>query len=388
MSKTIYLDHSATTRIHPEVKEAMMPCWDDFYGNPSSLHHKGREARQGIESARATIAGYFNCDPKEIIFTSGGTESDNLAIFGVAKALKTKGNHIITSAIEHHAVLNTCSQLKKEGSEVTFLPVDKFGLVSLEELKKSIRPETILISIMYANNETGVIQPVEEIGRLAREHKIVFHTDAVQGIGKIKIDLNKLPVDLMTGSAHKIYGPKGIGLLYIRKGTRLLPSQVGGHHEFKRRAGTENVAGIIGFAKAVELAHQQMDTNNKKTADLRDRLQDGIVKNIPEVQVNGHPTARLPNLLNISFKYVEGEGIILNLDTNGICVSSGSACTSESLEPSHVLGAMGLPAEDAHGSIRFSLGLANTAEEIDFTVDCLIKTIDKLRQMSPLYKKK
>ena len=388
MPKTIYLDHSATTKVHPTVLEAMTPYFQEEYGNPSSLHHKGRVIRQALETARGQIAKYLHCDDKEIIFTSGGTEADNLALFGVAQALKSKGNHIITSAVEHHAILNTCSQLKKNGVDVTILPVDKYGLISPAELKKAIRPETILISIMYANNEIGTIEPIAEIGQIARQSKITFQTDAVQAIGKTRIDLSKLPVDLLTMSAHKIYGPKGIGALYIRKGTRLAARQFGGHHEFRKRAGTENVAFIIGFAKAIELVHQNLESDNKKIAELRDRLQNGITKNIPEVLVNGHPTERIPNLLNVSFKYVEGEGIILNLDSSGICVSSGSACTSESLEASHVLSAMGVPTETAHGSIRFSLGIENTAAEIDFTVDCLVKVIDKLRQMSPLYKKK
>lgn len=386
--KLIYLDHAATTPLHPEVLEAMKPYFSGEFGNASSLHQVGRLARTAVESAREKMAKYLKCEPKEIIFTSGGTESDNLALFGVARAQQQKGKHIITSQVEHHAILNACKQLEKEGFEVTSIPVDKDGIVLIDELKKSIKPQTILISIMHANNETGVIQPIEEIGKIAREHQIAFHTDAVQSAGKIKIELDKLPVALLTISAHKIYGPKGVGALFIRRGTRISPIQFGGHHEFRRRAGTENVPGIVGLARAIELAMTSLDAEGKRLKTLRDKLEVGIIKNIEEVQVNGHRTKRLPNLLNISFHYVEGEGIILNLDSYGICVASGSACTSESLEPSHVLSAMGVPVQLAHGSIRFSLGKDNTESDIDFTIDCLVKVIDKLRKMSPLYHKK
>jgi cysteine desulfurase len=387
-TKLIYMDHSATTPVHPDVLEAMSPYFTEKFGNASSLHHAGRIARDAVESARQTIADYFKCEPKEIIFTGGGTESDNFALFGTARANKEKGNHIITSTIEHHAILNTCHRLEKDGFEITYLPVDENGTVILEELKKAIKPETILISIMHVNNEVGSIQPLGEIGRIAREHKIIFHTDAVQSVGKIKTELNKLPVDLMSFSGHKLYGPKGIGGLFIRHGTRITPIQYGGHHEFRKRAGTENVPGIVGLARAIEIAKSNLDSEGNRLSSLRDRLEKGISARIEDIRINGIGAKRLPNMLNISFKYVEGEGIILNLDSFGICVSSGSACTSESLEPSHVLSAMGVPVAEAHGSIRFSLGKDNAETDIDFTVDCMVKIINKLRQMSPLYHKK
>lgn len=352
------------------------------------MHHKGREAREAVENARLSIAKHLSADHKEIIFTSGGTESDNLALFGAALANKNKGNHIITSQIEHHAVLNSASQLAKQGFEVTYLPVNKDGLVDPADLKKAVRDNTILVSIMHSNNEIGVIQPMEKLADIAQKKGIVFHTDAVQSIGKIRIDLSKLPVALLSFSGHKIHGPKGVGVLYVRKGTKITPLQYGGHHEFKRRAGTENVPGIVGIAKAMELLHADFDNHASKMSQLRDLLQENILSRIPDAQVNGSRTKRLSNMTNITFKYVEGESIILNLDTHGICVSSGSACTSETLEPSHVLTAMGVPAEFAHGSIRFSLGIENTREEIDFTVDCLVKIVQRLREMSPLYKKK
>ncbi|MFH1226552.1 MAG: cysteine desulfurase NifS [Planctomycetota bacterium] len=386
--KTIYLDHSATTRVHSSVVEAMNPYWESNYGNPSSLHHKGRQAREAVEKSRQDIARLINADPKEIIFTSGGTEADNLAIFGVVNAQQPKGKHIITSQIEHHAVLNACTLLSKQGYEVTFLPVDKQGLVNPAELGKAVRADTILITIMHANNEIGAVQPIDEIAGIAARKGVTFHTDAVQSMGKIRIDLAKLPVSLLSFSGHKIYGPKGVGVLYIRKGTRITPLQLGGHHEFNRRAGTENVAGIVGISRAMELVHNGLEAEAKRIAGLRDYLEKEITTRIPDIQINGHRTKRLPNMLNITFKYVEGEGIILNLDSSGICVSSGSACTSESLEPSHVLSAMSVPAEFAHGSIRFSLGMENTKDELDFTLDCLIKTVQRLREMSPLYKKR
>ncbi|MBI4712947.1 MAG: cysteine desulfurase NifS [Planctomycetes bacterium] len=391
MSKTIYLDHSATTPLSAEAFEAMKPYWSDEFGNPSSLHHKGQQARSAVESARQRIADFLRADPKEIIFTSGGTEADNLAVFGTLNANKAKGNHIITSSIEHHAVLTTCQHLAKQGFEVTYVPVDKCGIVDVAELKKAIRKETILISVMHSNNEVGTLQPVAEIAQVAQSHGITFHTDAVQSLGKVKIDLSAPElqgVNLMSLSAHKIYGPKGIGILYIRKGTKITPVQYGGHHEFRRRAGTENVPGIIGFAKAIEIALADLEANSRKLSGLRDRLEKAVTSKIPDVQVNGHPTQRLPNILNASFKYVEGEGIILNLDSYGICVSSGSACTSESLEPSHVLSAMCIPPEVAHGSIRFSLGASNTEADMDFTADCLVKVIARLREMSPIAPKK
>ncbi|MFA5794361.1 MAG: cysteine desulfurase NifS [Candidatus Brocadiia bacterium] len=385
---TIYLDHSATTKVHPLVVEAMKSCWETDYGNPSSLHHKGRQARQYVDNARQSVAQLINADPKEIIFTGGGTEADNLAVLGAVSAQKSKGKHIITSQIEHHAVLNTCVQLSKQGYEVTFLPVDKQGVIDPADLKKAVRDDTILVTIMHANNEVGTVQPIGELAAIAAAKGVTFHTDAVQSLGKIRIDLAKLPVSLMSFSGHKIYGPKGVGVLYIRKGTKITPLQLGGHHEFNRRAGTENVPGIVGIARAMELVHKNLEADSARIAELRDYLESQISSRITDIQVNGHRTKRLPNMLNITFKYVEGEGIILNLDSSGICVSSGSACTSESLEPSHVLSAMSVPAELAHGSIRFSLGRENTKAEIEFTLDCLVKTVQRLREMSPLYKKK
>ncbi|MFH0888842.1 MAG: cysteine desulfurase NifS [Planctomycetota bacterium] len=386
MQKIIYLDNSATTKVHPLVVEAMKPYWDGYYANPSSLHQNGRDVREAIDKAREQVAQLFGADPKEIIFTSGGTECDNLAIFGIAYANRSKGNHIITSQIEHHAVLNSCHQLEKQGFEVTYLPVDSDGCVMIKELEKSLRKETILVSIMHSNNEVGTIQPIEEIVEICNSKGVICHTDAVQSVGKVRFDLGKSKLNLLSMSAHKIYGPKGVGVLYIRKGTKIIPLQYGGHHEFRRRAGTENTAGIIGCTKALELVYADMESTNKRMTELRNRLQGFISGNIPEIKINGHLEKRLPHLLNVSFKYVEGESILLNLDSYGICVSSGSACTSESLEPSHVLSAMGVPTEITHGSIRFSLGRETAKEEIDFTGETLVKVIQRLREMSPLYK--
>lgn len=385
--KAVYLDNAATTRVNPLVLEAMNPYFDEFYANPSSLHQKGREARLAIEKAREQVAGLLGADPKEIIFTSGGTESDNLATFGSAYGNHSKGNHIITSQIEHHAVLNSCHHLEKQGFEVTYLPVDSTGVVVVKELEKSIKKETILATIMHSNNEVGTIQPLDEIAEICASKRVLLHTDAVQSVGKIRFNLQKSKINLLSLTAHKFYGPKGVGVLYIRKGTKINPLQVGGHHEFRRRAGTENTPGIIGLAKAMELVYKEMDATNKRMAELRDRLEGGLSSKIDEINVNGHLRSRLPHILNIVFKYVEGESILLNLDNFGICVSSGSACSSESMEPSHVLSAMGVPAEMAHGSIRFSLGRETTREEIDLTIATMSDVIKRLREMSPLYKK-
>ncbi|MEW6026303.1 MAG: cysteine desulfurase NifS [Planctomycetota bacterium] len=385
--KIIYLDNSATTRVRQEVIEAMGPYFSEVYANPSSLHQKGREARIAIEKAREQVAGLLGADPKEIIFTGSGTESDNLAIFGAANANRSKGNHIITSKIEHHAVLNSCAQLEKQGFEATYLPVDEQGTVLVKELEKAIRKETVLVSIMHSNNEVGTIQPMDEIAQVCSSRGVILHTDAVQSVGKIRFNLQKSKVNLLSLTAHKFHGPKGAGVLYIRKGTKITPLQVGGHHEFRKRAGTENTPGIVGLAVAMELSYNEMDANNKRMAELRDRLQKGLSDKVDEIRINGNPGKGLPHILNVSFKYVEGESILLNLDSLGICVSSGSACTSESLEPSHVLSAMGVPVETAHGSIRFSLGRETTKEEIDFTVETVAKVIKRLREMSPLYHK-
>jgi cysteine desulfurase len=385
--RRVYMDNSATTRVNPKVVEAMLPYFTEEYGNPSSLHNAGRAARKGLEAAREKIASILGCQPKEMVLLSGGTEGDNLAIAGAARANRKKGTHIITSQIEHHAILNACSELEKEGFKTTYLPVDAQGVVKLDELEKAVTGETVLVSIMHANNEVGTVQPIEEICDIAHKHGVLVHTDAVQSVGKVRINLKDFKVDMLTMSAHKIHGPKGIGGLFIRAGTRMQPLQFGGHHEFRKRAGTENVPGAAGFAAAMELAYSGFDAHTAKLRALRDRLQAGIVKAVPEVQVNGHPEKRLPNITNISFKYIEGEGIILSLDALGVCVSSGSACTSDSLEPSHVLSAMCVPVETAHGSIRFSLGLDNTDEDVDFVLQNIPQMIQRLREMSPLYHK-
>jgi len=383
--KKIYLDHNATSPVHPEVLEAMLPFYKEAYGNASSIHSFGREARKAVEASRETIAAFIGASPDEIIFTSGGTESDNTAIKGVIEANASKGNHIITSVIEHHAVLNTCKYLEKHGCTVTYLPVDEFGVVSVDELKNAITADTILVSIMHANNETGALQPIEEIGAVTRAKGIIFHSDAVQSLTKVPVDVDKMNVDRLSFSGHKIYAPKGVGVLYKRKGIKMAPLIVGGHHEKNKRAGTENVAGIVGFAKAVEISKRDGAVLNKRIAELRDRLWKGINDNIKKVKLNGHPDKRTPNTLNVSFEYVEGESIILNLDMEGIAVSSGSACASGSLSASHVMLAMGLDHAIAQGSIRFSLGKDNTEEDIDFVISILPGIIDKLRQMSPLY---
>ncbi len=384
MSK-IYFDHNATTPLSEEVFEAMVPFLKDEWGNPSSIHWAARAPRKAIDEAREKVAAFLNCTPLEIIFTSSGTESDNHAIKGVAFAKKDKGNHIITTKVEHPAVLNTCKYLEKNGFEVTWLGVDSDGLIDLEELKRSIRPETILITIMYANNETGVILPIEEIAQIARERKVTFHTDAVQAAGKVPIDLKKLPVDLLSISGHKIYGPKGTGALFVRRGVRIVPLIHGGHHERNRRGGTENVAGIVGLGKACEAAMRDMEEETAKLRELRDRLEKGLMERIPHVKLNGHPEKRLPNTSNLSFEFVEGESLLLNLDMHGIAASSGSACTSGSLEPSHVLVAMGLPHELSHGSVRFSLGKSNTVEDVEKLLEVMPPIVERMRSMSPLY---
>lgn len=384
--RSVYLDNNATTRMRAEVLEAMLPYYKDIYGNASSIHAFGRAARIAIDQARAKVAALIGAaSPEEVIFTSGGTEADNFAIKGVAHALKAKGNHIITSSIEHHAVLNTCKFLEKEGYKVTYLPVDKDGIVDLEALKKAITDKTILITIMYANNEVGTIEPVEEIGKIAREKGVYFHTDAVQAAGKIPFEVKNMPIDLLSISAHKINGPKGMGALYIRKGTKITPMFQGGHHEMGKRAGTENVSGIVGFGKAVELAKKELSEEAKKLTELRDYLHKGITSQVKFVTLNGHPTKRLPNTLNIRFKYLEGESIILNLDMEGVAVSTGSACTSGSLEPSHVLTAMGVDPAETQGSIRFSLGIDTTKEDMDYVLKVLPPIISRLRDMSPLF---
>ncbi|PIU61411.1 MAG: cysteine desulfurase NifS [Armatimonadetes bacterium CG07_land_8_20_14_0_80_40_9] len=386
--KRVYLDHNATTPTHPEVLEAMLTYFNDSFGNPSSIHQFGQQARKAIDEAREKVANFISAKPEEIVFTSGGTEADNFAIKGVIYANEQNGGHIITSSIEHHAVLNPCEYLEKKGFKVTYLPVDKYGLIDPEETKKAITKETILITIMHANNEVGTIEPIAEIGRIAKERNITLHTDAVQSAGKIPVSVNELHVDLLSLSGHKIYGPKGIGVLYIRKGTRIQPLIHGGHHEKNRRAGTENVPAIVGLGKAIEIAKDTMEKESIRLTNLRNKLCGGIAEKIDHVLLNGHPGKRLPNTLNMSFEFVEGESIILNLDLKGIAVSSGSACTSGSLEPSHVLKAMGVEPAIAQGSIRFSLGKDNTEEDVDYVLEVLPEIIIRLREMSPLYRKK
>jgi len=386
--RRVYLDNNATTRMREEVLDVMLPYYKDIYGNASSVHGFGRAARMAVDDARVEVAKLIGAaSHEEIIFTSGGTEADNFTVKGIAHALKSKGNHIITSSIEHQAVLNVCKFLEKEGYKVTYLKVDKDGIVDLDELKKSITDKTILISIMYANNEVGTIEPIEAIGKIAKEKRICFHTDAVQATGKIAFDVKDLGVDLLSMSAHKIYGPKGVGALYIRKGTKITQLLHGGHHEMGKRAGTENVAGLVGFGKAAELAKKELLQEGKKLTELRDYLHKGITQNIEHVRLNGHPEKRLVNTLNVGFKYLEGESIVLNLDMEGIAVSTGSACTSGSLEPSHVLTAMGVDPAETQGSIRFSLGRDNTKEDMDYVLAALPPIIKRLRDMSPLYEK-
>jgi len=384
--RTVYMDHAATTPVDPRVMEAMLPYFTDRYGNASSVYRLGQEARKAIDEARADVAQILNCTPREIIFTSCGSESDNLAIRGVAFPNRDKGNHIITSSIEHHAVGHTCEQLEKHfGFQVIYLPVDKYGRVDPADVKKAITEKTILITVMYANNEVGTIEPIAEIGEIARAHKIPFHTDAVQAGGALDLDVEALNVDLLSLSAHKFYGPKGVGVLYLRRGVRLLPTQSGGSHELNRRAGTENVAGIVGLATALKLAQESREENNRKLIALRDRLIEGLLSSIPDSQLTGHPKERLPNSASFTINYVEGEGMLLGLDMMGIAASSGSACTSASLEPSHVLLAMGIPPEVAHGSLRLTLGHENSEEDVGYLLEVLPGIVERLRSMSPLY---
>lgn len=380
----VYMDNAATTKLSPDVLNAMMPYLTDIYGNASSVHAFGREAREGVEHARNQVAAAINASPDEVFFTAGGTESDNMAIKGVAHKYAKKGKHIITTAIEHHAVLHTCEALEKEGYEVTYLPVDEDGLISVEQVRAAMRDDTILVTVMFANNEVGTIEPIAEIGALCRERNVLFHTDAVQAVCHIPIDVKAMNIDLMSISAHKFHGPKGIGALYCRKGIVLEPVIVGGAQERKRRAGTENVAGIVGLGAAIERAHKNMATDMARVSALRDKLISGILKDIPHVKLNGHPTQRLPQNVNFSIRYIEGESILLMLDINGIAASSGSACTSGSLDPSHVLLAMGIPHEIAHGSLRLTLSDMTTDEEVDYVLETLTKTVKRLRDMSPL----
>jgi len=387
MSKLIYLDHAATTPLHPEVLDAMMPYLTTQFGNPSTLYAFGRDARQAVEDTRAKVAALIGAEPDEIYFTSGATEADNWAIVGAALARESKGRHIITSAIEHHAVLETCEFLQKRGYELTILPVDSDGIVNPEDVLRAITDRTILISAMHANNEIGVIEPIAEIGAIAREKGVLFHTDATQSVGKIPVDVNELKVDMLSLSGHKIYGPKGVGALYIRKGVRILPYMHGGGQESKKRAGTHNVPGIVGLGKAMEIAQATILEEAERLTALRDRLIDGIPAAIPDSRLNGHRIRRLPNNVNVSIEGVEGESMILKLDAVGICVSSGSACTSGDLSASHVLLALGLPHEVAHGSLRLTLGRDNTDADVDKALGVLPGIVSELRAMSPVYEK-
>ena len=385
MKKLIYLDNAATTRTAPEVAQAMLPYFSEIYGNPSSIYSIAGESRKAVDQARETIAEALGAQPEEIYFTAGGTESDNWALKATAEFYRKKGNHIITTKIEHHAVLHSCQWLEKQGFEVTYLNVDENGVVRLEELKKAIRPTTILISVMYANNEIGTIQPIREIGEIAREHGILFHTDAVQAFGQLPIRVDDCHIDMLSASGHKLNGPKGIGFLYIRKGVKIRSFIHGGAQERKRRAGTENVPGIVGLGKAVEHAVRTMEERTQKERELRDYLIERVQREIPYSRLNGHRTLRLPNNANFSFQFIEGESLLIMLDMEGICGSSGSACTSGSLDPSHVLLAIGLPHEIAHGSLRLTLNEEITKEDLDFVIDTLKKIVERLRGMSPLY---
>ena len=380
----IYMDNAATTAVSPEVLQAMLPYLTDIYGNPSSIHSTGRDARRAVDAARKQVAAAIGAQPTEIYFTAGGSESDNWAIKGTAFAKRAKGNHIITSQIEHHAVLHTCAWLEKQGFEVTYLPVDEFGRVRVEDVEKAITDKTILISIMAANNEIGTLQPITEIGKLAKSRGILFHTDAVQAMGAIPIDVNAMNIDMLSMSGHKFHGPKGIGVLYVRKGVHPDIFMHGGAQERGQRAGTENLAGIVGIGKAIELATQNLEANAARMSRLRDKLIDGILAEIPDVRLNGHRTERLPNNVNVSIRYIEGEAMLLRLDLAGIAGSSGSACTSGSLDPSHVLLAIGLPHEIAHGSLRLSLGTDTTEEQVDEVLRVLPGIVKDLRAMSVL----
>lgn len=381
----IYFDHSATTQVLPEVLETMLPCFTKFYGNASEPHTPGNEAFELLLKSRDTIASAINAKPEEIIFTSGGTESDNLAIKGVAEAYKKKGNHIITSSIEHPAVGNTCKYLEKVGYDVTYIPVDKNGVVNPKDVENAINSKTTLISIMHANNVVGSIQPIEEIGEIAKKRGIIFHTDAVQSFGTLEIDVEKLNVDLLSMSSHKLHGPKGVGTLYKRKRVKITPLMHGGEHEKGKRAGTENIPGIVGFAKAVEIAISELDEKAKKLRELREYLVKGVLEEIDDVIYLGHSENRLPGHVSFAIKYVEGESIVLGLDNKGIAISSGSACASMKLEPSHVLLAMGIAPEIAQGSIRISMGRGNTEEEVNYFLEVLPPIVKRLREMSPLY---
>ena len=385
MKKLIYLDNAATTKTSEEVVAAMLPYFTEYYGNPSSVYEFASESKKAVSNARRTIAETLGAQENEIYFTAGGSEADNWALKATAEAYQSKGKHIITTKIEHHAILHTAEYLEKRGFEITYIGVDENGVVKVDELEKAIRPDTILISVMFANNEIGTIQPIKEIGEIAKKHGVLFHTDAVQAYGQLPINVDELHIDMLSSSGHKLNGPKGIGFLYIRKGVKIRSFVHGGAQERKRRAGTENVPGIVGYGKAAEIAAKTMKERTAKEIELRDHLIDRVLAEVPYTRLNGHRTNRLPNNANFSFQFVEGESLLILLDNNGICASSGSACTSGSLDPSHVLLAIGLPHEIAHGSRRLTLSAETTMEDIDFVVDCIKQIIERLRSMSPLY---
>ena len=385
MKQIIYLDNAATTKTRPEVVDAMLPYFTEFYGNPSSVYDFSAEPKKAIAHARETIAGALGAKPNEIYFTNGGTESDNWALIATAEAYQNKGNHIITTKIEHHAILHTCEYLENRGFSVTYLDVDEYGVVKLDELKKAIRPETILISVMFANNEIGTVQPIKEIGEIANKNGILFHTDAVQAFGHVPINVDECHIDMLSSSAHKLNGPRGVGFLYIRTGVKTKAFIHGGAQERKRRGGTENTPGIVGFGKAVEIAMATMKERTQQEKTLRDHLIERVMKEVPFVRLNGHPSKRLSNNANFAFQFIEGESLLIMLDMDGICGSSGSACTSGSLDPSHVLLAIGLPHEIAHGSLRLTLSEENTKEEMDYVVGQIKEIVAYLRSMSPLY---
>lgn len=385
MKKLIYLDNAATTKTSEEVVAAMLPYFTEYYGNPSSVYEFASESKKAVSNARRTIAETLGAQENEIYFTAGGSEADNWALKATAEVYQSKGKHIITTKIEHHAILHTAEYLEKRGFEITYIGVDENGVVKVDELEKAIRPDTILISVMFANNEIGTIQPIKEIGEIAKKHGVLFHTDAVQAYGQLPINVDELHIDMLSSSGHKLNGPKGIGFLYIRKGVKIRSFVHGGAQERKRRAGTENVPGIVGYGKAAEIAAKTMKERTAKEIELRDHLIDRVLAEVPYTRLNGHRTNRLPNNANFSFQFVEGESLLILLDNNGICASSGSACTSGSLDPSHVLLAIGLPHEIAHGSLRLTLSAETTMEDIDFVVDCIKQIIERLRSMSPLY---
>ena len=385
--RRVYLDNNATTALAPEVYEAMKPFWLEDYGNASSIHWYGQRAKAAVETAREQVARLLHARPSEIVFTSGGTEADNAALVGIVEAARSATKHLVTTAIEHHAVLHTAQALEKKGAQVTYVHVGPSGVVDPADIERAIRPEIVLVSVMHANNELGTIQPLEEIGRITREHDVYFHTDAVQSVGKIPVDVEKLGVDLLSLSAHKLHGPKGVGALYIRKGTILRSLMHGGHHERDRRPGTENVTGIVGLGKAAELAGSHLTKETQRIAALRDRLEEGILRAVPLCSVNGDPARRLPTTTSLRFDYIEGEGFVIAMDLRGVACSTGAACSSGSLEPSHVLSAIGLRPEQARSSIRFSLGRFNTDEDVDTTIEILPAVVERLRAVSPHYKK-